>query len=113
DRLLSLLFSSRRHHTSSYGDWSSDVCSSDLSASEDTVVTDARRTSLPRRGERASNRRVRPLTTTPDAQARRPSPSADEGPRCLRSEERRVGEGGGGWWVMEGWGGRGGEAVRG
>src|SRR5207248_8223423 len=28
--VLSLFFSSRRRHTRSYGDWSSDVCSSDL-----------------------------------------------------------------------------------
>src|SRR5207248_7768857 len=28
--LSSFVFSSRRRHTSSYGDWSSDVCSSDL-----------------------------------------------------------------------------------
>src|SRR5207248_8263040 len=28
--LLRFFFSSRRRHTSSYGDWSSDVCSSDL-----------------------------------------------------------------------------------
>src|SRR5437867_10100012 len=27
---LSFFFSSRRRHTSSYGDWSSDVCSSEL-----------------------------------------------------------------------------------
>src|SRR5207248_8200363 len=27
---FAFLFSSRRRHTSSYGDWSSDVCSSDL-----------------------------------------------------------------------------------
>src|SRR5437867_6966974 len=37
-------FSSRRRHTRSYGDWSSDVCSSDLNArghdcSENTVAT--------------------------------------------------------------------------
>src|SRR5207248_6552259 len=35
-------FSSRRRHTRSYGDWSSDVCSSDLDAD--------RRVLLPRRG---------------------------------------------------------------
>src|SRR5438094_5564208 len=28
--LVKFFFSSRRRHTSSYGDWSSDVCSSDL-----------------------------------------------------------------------------------
>src|SRR5207248_1000750 len=31
-RLLIFFFSSRRRHTRSYGDWSSDVCSSDLLA---------------------------------------------------------------------------------
>src|SRR5438094_9313651 len=30
---VSFFFSSRRRHTSSYGDWSSDVCSSDLGPS--------------------------------------------------------------------------------
>src|SRR5207248_6401410 len=30
DDALSFFFSSRRRHTISYGDWSSDVCSSDL-----------------------------------------------------------------------------------
>src|SRR5207248_8039338 len=32
-------FSSRRRHTRSYGDWSSDVCSSDLRGRHSTVVT--------------------------------------------------------------------------
>src|SRR5207248_5802804 len=40
---LSFFFSSRRRHTRSYGDWSSDVCSSDLTtypgASAATVET--------------------------------------------------------------------------
>src|SRR5207248_8457250 len=31
------LFSRRRRHTSSYGDWSSDVCSSDLRAAADWI----------------------------------------------------------------------------
>src|SRR5438094_8568534 len=31
----SFFFSSRRRHTRSYGDWSSDVCSSDLKAKSD------------------------------------------------------------------------------
>src|SRR5437867_11667762 len=31
---MCFFFSSRRRHTRSYGDWSSDVCSSDLSARE-------------------------------------------------------------------------------
>src|SRR5438094_3790513 len=32
-RLFRFFFSSRRRHTRSYGDWSSDVCSSDLISS--------------------------------------------------------------------------------
>src|SRR5207248_7794791 len=31
--VVAFFFSSRRRHTRSYGDWSSDVCSSDLSTS--------------------------------------------------------------------------------
>src|SRR6266705_3627223 len=34
-------FSSRRRHTSSYGDWSSDVCSSDLPRRESTCCASA------------------------------------------------------------------------
>src|SRR5207248_5240541 len=40
-------FSSRRRHTSSYGDWSSDVCSSDLGAHAPRVpITAPRRNSF-------------------------------------------------------------------
>src|SRR6266705_2118929 len=35
--MLYFFFSSRRRHTSSYGDWSSDVCSSDLAETDDTA----------------------------------------------------------------------------
>src|SRR5207248_5506778 len=37
--LFFFLFSSRRRHTRSYGDWSSDVCSSDLMNSILTVIS--------------------------------------------------------------------------
>src|SRR5256885_10720743 len=37
--LLLFFFSSRRRHTRLQGDWSSDVCSSDLSAGSDMAVT--------------------------------------------------------------------------
>src|SRR6266516_6466933 len=33
--IFCFFFSSRRRHTSSYGDWSSDVCSSDLLSAHD------------------------------------------------------------------------------
>src|SRR5437867_13008030 len=34
---MSFFFSSRRRHTRSYGDWSSDVCSSDLMIAADSM----------------------------------------------------------------------------
>src|SRR5437867_10721511 len=39
--LFLFFFSSRRRHTRSYGDWSSDVCSSDLSFSAASCTLDA------------------------------------------------------------------------
>src|SRR5207249_7842856 len=60
-------FSSRRRHTRSKRDWSSDVCSSDLSASP-------RRRARPRHDARLARRRV---------------PRRHD---VLRSEERRVGK---------------------
>src|SRR5437867_1857831 len=41
--LSKFFFSSRRRHTRSYGDWSSDVCSSDLTAEMRARVTTERR----------------------------------------------------------------------
>src|SRR5207248_3961634 len=64
-------FSSRRRHTRSYGDWSSDVCSSDLQQSHSPR-------NLPRR-------EVRPVGS-----GQRKSVMAME--TRLRSEERRVGK---------------------
>src|SRR5207248_7463942 len=81
-------FSSRRRHTRSYGDWSSDVCSSDLFLDLDL-------------------RGARPFVPGRPAAARvhaageglvrvgRPGPS--ESLRQERSEERRVGKECGGW----------------
>src|SRR5256885_12884322 len=39
DRLTSFFFSSRRRHTRLQGDWSSDVCSSDLAWRAPSIVT--------------------------------------------------------------------------
>src|SRR5207245_7820114 len=64
-------FSSRRRHTRCYRDWSSDVCSSDLSP--------ARSRSLPPRS-----------AILCQAQPARASPP--EAHPCSRSEERRVGK---------------------
>src|SRR5437867_13239611 len=70
--IVCFFFSSRRRHTRSYGDWSSDVCSSDL----------ARQKRVPR-DARALARLGRPL----DQQAAAPLPD-----QRRRSEERRVGK---------------------
>src|SRR5207248_6068007 len=93
-------FSSRRRHTSSYGDWSSDVCSSDLDARLAAIARLADiETGLPDEQQRfhvfAALTRLRQIACHPRL--------ADEGLRVrsskldafLRSEERRVGKGGG------------------
>src|SRR5256885_13227097 len=78
-------FSSRRRHTRLQGDWSSDVCSSDLPISKDVI--------------NASGGRI--IRTTAQADATRPITPAPNGFRRIevltnegrtRSEERRVGK---------------------
>src|SRR5207248_8386420 len=87
------VFSSRRRHTRSYGDWSSDVCSSDLALRGAAVILRRRFSDVIRRqldlfvednrgliedcaaAERAYNRAPR-----------------DEAEERYRSEERRVGK---------------------
>src|SRR5688500_20147570 len=77
-------FSSRRRHTRLQGDWSSDVCSSDLK----NMTRAAARTTPPRAAAAAKAARV--------AAAPAPARSARS---ATRSEERRVGkESGSGWW---------------
>src|SRR5256885_13143985 len=60
-------FSSRRRHTRLQGDWSSDVCSSDLAKStkqslsefaRDLATTEDRRAAYQAKGERSEERRV-------------------------------------------------------
>src|SRR5437867_12964307 len=82
-RRLHFFFSSRRRHTRSYGDWSSDVCSSDLS-------TIAITTSRPHGGSGCT----RFCITTPHncAGISRRWPWPSEGGAAMRSEERRVGK---------------------
>src|SRR5207248_9435521 len=57
-------FSSRRRHTRSYGDWSSDVCSSDLAWS------------LPARIQPGRSGCVSPTASYGDVAAARPNPSS-------------------------------------
>src|SRR5207248_7771099 len=72
---LCFFFSSRRRHTRSYGDWSSDVCSSDLR----------------RRGSRRiPARRSAPSRCATARRAWRERPRRRE--TTSRSEERRVGK---------------------
>src|SRR5204862_1166393 len=90
-------FSSRRRHTTSLRDWSSDVCSSDLIYvalfGRDTL-TAAWEASL------LNHDLLRgPLEELPKWQGRRVDDWRDEQPgKMLRSEERRVGKEGRGTW---------------
>src|SRR5438045_6541834 len=104
-------FSSRRRHTRCLSDWSSDVCSSDLSAQRRTVSADERSA---HGGRSAGLSRVQDRLGL-EAARRRSVDAADRPPGIAshpgrgriasggvvgsqRSEERRVGkEGRGGW----------------
>src|SRR5688500_20125132 len=86
--LLLFFFSSRRRHTRLQGDWSSDVCSSDLLPGPGLFGSDV---------HRAFVRRVRELHEGPlgplevITNRREYDPLTDR-PRIGRSEERRVGK---------------------
>src|SRR5437867_6241169 len=82
-------FSSRRRHTRSYGDWSSDVCSSDLSALSKPA-------GLQSEGfERAEQFLQTKLSDSPSClvlDVSLPGINGLEFQQQLRSEERRVGK---------------------
>src|SRR5207248_5966889 len=100
----SFFFSSRRRHTRSYGDWSSDVCSSDLRRAqrrENVVAVVPAAGDVAARGAERIGERRGPVDRK-DVPARRLERRGDRRRRAhSRSEERRVGkEGGdgvGGW----------------
>src|SRR3712207_8102114 len=75
--LTLLFFSSRRRHTRYWRDWSSDVCSSDLSCYEAFIHI----------GDSMFNQHAKWLKVTRDLDWRRPVASLN-----YRSEERRVGK---------------------
>src|SRR5207248_4390247 len=81
-------FSSRRRHTISYGDWSSDVCSSDLHRHTETLRSNDRRGTSPRGSTEV-------LVDDPCGDTRQRE-------AVQRSEERRVGkECRSGWWPYD------------
>src|SRR5437762_10058304 len=92
-------FSSRRRHTRYIGDWSSDVCSSDLS--DDACFV--RRSATGDRGFHQSHaaagheRRENPYRNRPGPEANGRTRMA-RGP-VPRSEERRVGKERRSWWA--------------
>src|SRR5688500_19338967 len=90
-------FSSRRRHTRLQGDWSSDVCSSDLAQEVPLPSTQPRRGRVSSRSAVARSLLVAVVVGdwSPTEDAR----SADPPRVGVRSEERRVGkEGRGGQW---------------
>src|SRR5207248_6337763 len=90
-------FSSRRRHTRSYGDWSSDVCSSDLERHGEPLLAVAR---IIIRGPQTKNRidKLMPNKSSGDtqegcqAQRQKFELEREHWPVGIRSEERRVGK---------------------
>src|SRR5207249_7591847 len=81
---IAFFFSSRRRHTRSKRDWSSDVCSSDLCS----------------RG--LERELVSPKPWFPPNQAgMQPAARCPLPPKAVRSEERRVGKECRSWWARE------------
>src|SRR5256885_10306233 len=83
-------FSSRRRHTRLQGDWSSDVCSSDLGSSSKILIVDDEPVLLDvlKRLLEEDGRQIALAATPAEAMA-----IAAQGPLSVaRSEERRVGK---------------------
>src|SRR5205814_6766391 len=103
-------FSSRRRHTSCLSDWSSDVCSSDLSPLRTSIVGAA--ADAGRSGDSAAVLTLPRILALPPISCRLDalvdegdllSVVVDQGMPDPRSEERRVGkECRSGWWWWEG-----------
>src|SRR5699024_11869091 len=89
--MLSFFFSSRRRHTRSKRDWSSDVCSSDLtSAKIDVVAVDKTGTLTEGRPELTDVLVLDPAMDRADVLAL--AAGGEAGSEHPRSEERRVGK---------------------
>src|SRR5207248_8791553 len=86
-------FSSRRRHTRSYGDWSSDVCSSDLEEAQDRAgVIVAEQVAAALEGALVTNAVNIPAIRAEDIEALGPFVPLSAKLGRLRSEERRVGK---------------------
>src|SRR5437867_10083837 len=95
-------FSSRRRHTRSYGDWSSDVCSSDLNgggtlSQSRTVHTSSVGAAVERNASahKIANQTIDTRAAAANGEARevtRPPGGPGPCPSLVRSEERRVGK---------------------
>src|SRR5256885_10567729 len=83
-------FSSRRRHTRLQGDWSSDVCSSDLQCTKRARGSAASSASIPAI-EARTRARLRSCPLPVSGATNRP-PSVAAQAKKLRSEERRVGK---------------------
>src|SRR5437867_6866311 len=91
--LFCFFFSSRRRHTSSYGDWSSDVCSSDLSGREPGSRPRDGRQRAPSRAATTPRGAGRASGTCDHVVANQHGTAvAESAGRWNRSEERRVGK---------------------
>src|SRR5690606_39394744 len=98
--IFSFFFSSRRRHTSFSRDWSSDVCSSDLTSSKGLFLPDAQRT--------LRQNHLLPKTPQTLQTGNIPKPKIFGFHHCTvrcrfqyfqtRSEERRVGKECRSWW---------------
>src|SRR5688500_20299791 len=89
---MSFFFSSRRRHTRLQGDWSSDVCSSDLGGE----CRDSQGRDQPDDGERPCPHRKTSCRGPPTLSY--PAESGKPTGKVVRSEERRVGKEGRARW---------------
>src|SRR2546430_8910593 len=90
---LGFLFSSRRRHTRFDCDWSSDVCSSDLTRLDPAAQSWARRAGPPGTAATAGAAAAAvPEEAVPGAAAPAAAARAVVAPAAARSEERRVGK---------------------
>src|SRR5256885_4792654 len=88
--LFFFFFSSRRRHTRLQGDWSSDVCSSDLPTGTSQQVHRCEDATAPHRPAIPGTPQTLPVRLHPPAAA--PLGSANIARCDARSEERRVGK---------------------